>query len=155
MADASDKVEAAQKELDEALAAARSHGALSSTQASSGKADAHMAEWNPELVMKLSLGVAMFAMFALVLATVLILKRRNAEQVLRTFGILVIIFAAIFLVIAGYSDTQITPVIGLLGTIAGYLLGRRIEPPTDLKSQRGQRVDDDASAPEKHHEKTK
>ena len=31
---------------------------------------------------------------------------------------------AIFLVVAGYSDQQIAPVIGLLGTIAGYLLGK-------------------------------
>ncbi len=88
--------------------------------------------WSPELVCKLSLGIGLFAMILLACVTILLRREREhvePEQILRTFGILVIIFAAIFLVIAGYSDTQITPVIGLLGTIAGYLLGRKIEPP--------------------------
>lgn len=131
MAETADDVANAEKELNDAIATAKSHGSLnatSTTQASKGKADSHMAEWNPSLVMKLSSGVAIFAILVLALTTVLMLKKRNAEQVLRTFGILIVIFAAVFLVIAGYSDTQITPVIGLLGTIAGYLLGRRIEP---------------------------
>jgi drug/metabolite transporter (DMT)-like permease len=84
----------------------------------------------------LSLGIGLFAMILLACVTLLLRREKDhvdPEQILRTFGILVIIFAAIFLVIAGYSDTQITPVIGLLGTIAGYLLGRKIEakPKTD------------------------
>ena len=30
----------------------------------------------------------------------------------------------VFLIVAGYTEKQIAPVIGLLGTIAGYLLGK-------------------------------
>ena len=128
MPNSSDDVAAAERDLDNAITAAQTHGALGTTEVSNAGGSSHPAEWTPQLVTELSLGLAIFAMVALILAATLIAKRRNAEQVLRTFGILVIIFAAIFLVIAGYSDTQITPVIGLLGTIAGYLLGRRIEP---------------------------
>jgi steroid 5-alpha reductase family enzyme len=92
------------------------------------KSSSHLAAWTPELVCKLSLGIGAFAILSFALVAFLIWQKKNAEQILRTFGILVIIFAAVFLVVAGYSDTQITPVIGLLGTIAGYLLGRKIEP---------------------------
>jgi hypothetical protein len=42
----------------------------------------------------------------------------------RTFTIVVIVFAALFLIAAGYSDKQAAPVYGLLGTIAGYIFGR-------------------------------
>ena len=106
---------------------APANGTLAGATTSSVKANAPVG-WTPQLVIRLSLGIGFFAILLFVLITILLWRRRNAEQVLRTFGILVIIFAAIFLVIAGYSDSQITPVIGLLGTIAGYLLGRRIEP---------------------------
>lgn len=44
----------------------------------------------------------------------------------RTFIIVVIVFAALFLVAAGYSDVQAAPVYGLLGTIAGYIFGRTV-----------------------------
>ena len=102
------------------------------TPAVDDKNQARLNLWSPSLVSRLSLGIGCFAVFILICVTVL-LKRLNdpimPEQILRTFGILVIIFAAIFLVIAGYSDTQITPVIGLLGTIAGYLLGRKTDQP--------------------------
>ncbi len=42
---------------------------------------------------------------------------------LRPFAIVLIIVAAVFLVVAGFSLEQISPVVGLLGSIAGYLLG--------------------------------
>ncbi|MDX1617310.1 MAG: hypothetical protein R3224_00890 [Balneolaceae bacterium] len=35
-----------------------------------------------------------------------------------------IITAALFLIAAGFSNDQIASALGLLGTIAGYLLGR-------------------------------
>lgn len=95
--------------------------------------------WSPQLVCKLSLGIGFFGVFTIALVAVLLFQRRNAEQILRTFGILVIVIASVFLVIAGYSNDQITPVIGLLGTIAGYLLGRRIEPNGDGRKNEHQK----------------
>lgn len=93
------------------------------------------APWTPELVCRLSLGIGLFAVVAFGLVALLIWKGNDAEHVLRTFGILVIVFSAVFLVVTGYSESQITPVIGLLGTIAGYLLGRRTEGPGKTKHE--------------------
>lgn len=42
----------------------------------------------------------------------------------RVMGLVLVISGSLFLVAAGYSDRQITPVVGLLGTVAGYVLGR-------------------------------
>jgi hypothetical protein len=41
----------------------------------------------------------------------------------RNFIILTVIFSALFLIVAGYSERQTAPVFGLLGTIIGYLFG--------------------------------
>jgi hypothetical protein len=38
--------------------------------------------------------------------------------------VLVIIIGGLFLVTAGYGNEQIAPIIGLMGTIAGYLMGK-------------------------------
>jgi len=45
----------------------------------------------------------------------------NAVQIV---SITLLIVAGLFLITAGYSQQQITPIVGLLGTIAGYLLGK-------------------------------
>lgn len=68
--------------------------------------------------------VLIFGLIVIVLATYLIKIGKNTEAVLRIFGTILIIVTAVFLVIAGYADTQIAPVMGLLGTIVGYLLGK-------------------------------
>ncbi len=54
----------------------------------------------------------------------LVKNNNEPESLLRSFGTVIIIIAAVFLIVAGYSEKQIAPVIGLLGTIAGYLLGK-------------------------------
>jgi hypothetical protein len=41
----------------------------------------------------------------------------------RNFIILTVVFSALFLIVAGYSERQTAPVFGLLGTIIGYLFG--------------------------------
>ena len=128
-----DDVAAAEQELKDAKASAIKKAAKGKiTPTNDEKNQARLNLWSPTLVCQLSLGIGAFAVFILVCVTVLLKRLEDPlmpEQILRTFGILVIIFAAVFLVIAGYSDTQITPVIGLLGTIAGYLLGRKTDQP--------------------------
>ncbi len=81
--------------------------------------------WSVANAMTISAAVLIFGCIIIGLATFLLYKGKNADEVLRLFGTIIIIIAAVFLVVAGYTDTQIAPVIGLLGTIAGYLLGRR------------------------------
>ena len=57
--------------------------------------------------------------------------------------ITLIIISTLFLITAGYSNDQIAPAIGLLGTIAGYLLGR-----IQNNSQTGQKQDEIADKTE-------
>lgn len=47
-------------------------------------------------------------------------------EVLRALLLIMIVFAALFLIVAGYSEKQTAPVFGLLGTILGYLFGRTV-----------------------------
>jgi uncharacterized membrane protein len=74
--------------------------------------------------MTISTVVLVFGLLVILLATYLIKAGKNTEAVLRIFGTILILTMAVFLVVAGYTDTQIAPVIGLLGTIVGYLLGK-------------------------------
>jgi len=48
----------------------------------------------------------------------------HPAQYNRLVIILFIVIASMFLISAGYDNKQVAPVFGLLGTIAGYLLGR-------------------------------
>lgn len=83
----------------------------------------------------LSLSVLGLGVFILCCLTYLIRAGRKYDEVLRTFITTLIVIAAVFLIVAGYSEKQIAPVIGLLGTIAGYVLGRN-ERSTDSQSQK-------------------
>lgn len=80
--------------------------------------------WSTTNAMTMSATVLAFGLIVIFLATYLIRHGKNTEAVLRIFGTILIVVVAVFLVVAGYSDTQIAPVMGLLGTIVGYLLGK-------------------------------
>lgn len=80
--------------------------------------------WTANSAMTISSAVLIFGAMILGLATYLIKEGKSSESILRIFGTILIIIAGVFLVVAGYSDRQIAPVMGLLGTIAGYLLGK-------------------------------
>ena len=80
--------------------------------------------WSTTDAMTISAIVLLFGFFVCVLAAMLLRQGKSADNVLKTLGTILIIVAALFLVVAGYSNEQIAPVIGLLGTIAGYLLGK-------------------------------
>lgn len=74
----------------------------------------------------LSFAVLVFGAFVLGLQTYLIIKAKvnwTANTILRFNGLTLVVTAGVLLVTAGYSNQQMTPMIGLLGTIAGYLLG--------------------------------
>ncbi|WP_052536138.1 hypothetical protein [Bradyrhizobium sp. ORS 375] len=47
----------------------------------------------------------------------------------KAFLILIVVFASLFLIVAGYTDQQTAPVFSLLGTIAGYIFGRMSNSP--------------------------
>jgi hypothetical protein len=72
----------------------------------------------------LALSVIGLGVFVLCCLTYLIRSDKQIDALLRPFATILIVVAAVFLIVAGYSEKQIAPVIGLLGTIAGYVLGR-------------------------------
>lgn len=79
----------------------------------------------------LSFSVLVFGAMVFGLQTWLIVKmplQWTPNAILRFNGLTLIITGAILLVTAGYSNEQMTPVIGLLGAIAGYLLGSVDKP---------------------------
>lgn len=55
------------------------------------------------------------------------LKKGFGDVTFKTLGIILILTASLFLIVAGYNERQITPVIGLLGTIAGFIFGSTIK----------------------------
>lgn len=89
--------------------------------------------WSVTDAMTMSATVLVFGFLIILLATYLIRVGKNTESVLRIFGTILIVLVAVFLVVAGYTDTQIAPVMGLLGTIAGYLLGKDTRENKDTR----------------------
>lgn len=81
--------------------------------------------WTTENAMTISSVVLGFGVVVILISAWLMRgSRPSAEAILRVFGTVLIITGALFLVVAGYSDKQMAPVMGLLGTLAGYLLGK-------------------------------
>jgi hypothetical protein len=82
--------------------------------------------------------------FGLLLGFVSLLVMRHrtlpVEEVIRLSAMILIVTGTLFLVTAGYSAEQIAPALGLLGTVAGYMLGRadriRYDRGTASKEQR-------------------
>jgi hypothetical protein len=74
----------------------------------------------------LSLEVLLFGLLV-VFAEFLLLRARNVrpEETLRVYAVTLIIVGTLFAITAGFDNNQVAPAIGLFGTIAGYLLGRR------------------------------
>lgn len=96
--------------------------ALDKTQ---GASAAWVQPWSQDLVKFLSIGVLGFSCIALVMATVLFWRSRAPpHQVLRAFGVISILGFSALLLVVGYNNEQLTPIVGLFGAIAGYLLGK-------------------------------
>jgi hypothetical protein len=74
----------------------------------------------------LSLGVLAFGFLVIgfEIALMFRLAKGWGAASTRIVGITLIVVAGLFLITAGYSESQSAPMIGLLGTIAGYLLGK-------------------------------
>jgi hypothetical protein len=102
---------------------------------------------------QLSKWVLLFSFGVLFLETVIILfinywnqmvaNRQDPDEkkryivgpnVTKLFGVTLIIVTASILIISGFSADEIAPIVGLLGTIAGYLLGKSEAKPS-LKDQ--------------------
>ena len=76
----------------------------------------------------LSLLVLLFGLVVALLQFALL--RRNqalkSDEVMKTFALTLIVVGTLFAVTAGFGSEQVAPAMGLFGTIAGYLLGKRV-----------------------------
>jgi hypothetical protein len=73
----------------------------------------------------LRIGILAFTFLAIVMFFYLRLKNSISESIFfRMTGLLLVINAGLFLIPAGYTQQQVAPLMGLLGTVAGYLLGK-------------------------------
>ena len=85
----------------------------------------------------LTLAILVFAAIIAVLVTGVIKSAADPwtpHSVLTIYSLIFIITGALVLITAGFSMQQISPVIGLLGTIAGYLVGSTQMPKPKGKS---------------------
>jgi len=77
------------------------------------------------IAFQLSMLVLAFGLVIIGLETFLIMKKKiEADNIVRFIVVTLIIIAALFLITAGYSNDQIAPAMGLMGAIAGYLIGK-------------------------------
>jgi hypothetical protein len=83
--------------------------------------------WTPELVQFLSIAILVFTFLTLFLSTILMWRNKApGEHILKVFGVVSIIGISALLVVAGYDHVQLTPIVGLFGAVAGYLLGKEV-----------------------------
>jgi|SRR5215510_3506984 len=89
--------------------------------------------WTPMLVGSLTAGILVFGLIVMLLIMKTLTdqtQNHEAGDVLRLFTVPLVIVAALVLVILGFSNQQMTPVIGLLGTLIGYILGTGRQRPS-------------------------
>lgn len=86
-----------------------------------------LSEYNPlsSLTFYLSILVLLFGLIVMGLEVYLIATGKIIpDHSIKFITVTLIVTSTLFLITAGYSNNQIAPATGLLGTIAGYLLGR-------------------------------
>jgi len=117
------QAEATEIEVAEQDAFMRLEQASKAAGAKRTAADEHA--WSEGMVIYLSSSILALTALALLLGS-LILWKRNAsgQEVLRLFGIVIIVGFSAILLVTSFNNEQLTPITGLFGAIAGYLLGK-------------------------------
>lgn len=111
------KTSSALRKIDEVLSADTEAG---STQPSSESNN----NWSPRETMTMSGAALAYSLVVLLVAAAIARGLKSPEQAIRLFTVVLIINSAVFFIVAGYSSQQIAPAFGLLGTMAGYVLGK-------------------------------
>jgi|GEM_PF-5672532 len=96
------------------------------------------AEWKT-LARYFAGGVLIFGLI-LFLSILLFQYKRNFSldtSVVQLLIIILVITAALFLIITGFSKEQITPIIGLLGTVIGFVFGANFKKGQNDASEGG------------------
>jgi hypothetical protein len=87
--------------------------------------------WHEPIEIAFSLSVLAFGFGLIVLFTRTLMRpgHRWRAIYLRLIVLTIVVTAGLFVITAGYSQDQIAPMMGLLGTLVGYLLGRDTSSP--------------------------
>lgn len=82
--------------------------------------------WHEPVEIIFSLGVLVFGFALIALFTRHLLRdgQHWRAMYLRLTVLTVVVTSGLFVITAGYSQEQVSPMMGLLGTLVGYLLGR-------------------------------
>ena len=81
----------------------------------------------------LSVALLVFTLLLIGLESLVVMRASKTwapRSIVRLMGLTLIVCIAALLVVAGYGKDQIAPVTGLLGVIAGYLLGANDSKPS-------------------------
>ena len=84
--------------------------------------------WSTGNAMTMCCSVLIFGLIVLLALSYQIKRYNITDHESRLYIITLVIVSALFLVVAGYSDSQIAPVMGLLGTITGFVLRGAANP---------------------------
>ena len=86
-------------------------------------------------MIRLSWGILAFGLFLVLFIGVIALKKNLGwdRELTRIFTVSIVVTAGLFLITAGYTDQQIAPMFGLLGTMVGYILGKSSPPEVPTK----------------------
>ena len=76
----------------------------------------------------LTVAIFLYALMAMAVLYILVHKEHATPFVLRIYVITVLIGGSLIVVSSAFTQDQLAPVMGLFGTIAGYLLGRGERP---------------------------
>jgi hypothetical protein len=127
-----DSLEALRQQVANADAAAQATNTAMMTASVTGG-------WDKSTVLILSISVLVFGLATMWIMMQLLKTHANSPVLLPAFALPLVVVSAIFLVVTGYSQEQIAPVVGLLGSIVGYILGksdrRSSQAPAPPKSE--------------------
>jgi hypothetical protein len=85
--------------------------------------------WSVQDAMTISAATLVFGLVAFLVGAYVMRREQSSDALLRVLGTILIVFSTLFLLVAGYTDAQVAPAFGLLGTIAGYIFGKSASAP--------------------------
>ncbi|WP_025321187.1 hypothetical protein [Deferrisoma camini] len=81
------------------------------------------------------LSITLVVSLASVLGVLLWRSPHSTAQVLNASGLVLVVFATVFIVVLADAEQQLTAAMGILGAIVGYLFGSMRRPGPDAPSQ--------------------
>ena len=95
----------------------------------------HQIWWSNQNAMTMCSMILFFGLIVILVIGNLLKLGKNSEDILRTIGTVLIIVFGVFAIVAGYDEKQVMPIVGLLGTIAGYLLAKETKPDVNKEKK--------------------